>query len=188
MLLSDTEIHEAVLSGHLIVDPFVFENIQPASIDLRLHSELLVPPSAPVRGLILNPEELNVSDHLLRYSDRVDISGIRGWILEPGQLVIGQTLEFIDLPNDLAGRVEGRSRLARLGIGVHITAPKIDPGFRNQITLEIFNSGPWTVELSGGMTICALLIERLGRPAEEGYHGVFQGSAGASGQDAGTAR
>ena len=180
MLLSDGEIREAVESGHLVIEPFSGDNLQSASIDLRLHPELLVPPSAPVRGLILNPEELNISDHLLRYSDRVDISGVRGWILEPGQLVLGQTLEFVEVPLDLAGRVEGRSRLARLGIGVHITAPKIDPGFHNQITLEIFNAGQWTIELSGGMTICTLLIERLGRPAEEGYHGVFQGRAGTS--------
>ena len=107
MLLSDREIREAVESGHLVIEPFSSDNLQAASIDLRLYSELLVPPNAPVRGLILNTEELNVQDHLLRYSDRVDISGRRGWILEPSQLVIGQTLEIVELPGDLAGRVEG---------------------------------------------------------------------------------
>ena len=80
------------------------------------------------------------------------------------------------MPLDLSGRVEGRSRLARLGVGVHITAPKIDPGFRNRITLEMYNLGPWTIELTGGMTICTLLLERLSRPAQSGYDGMFQGS------------
>ena len=175
MLLSDGEIREAVESGHLIIEPFSAGNVQSASVDLRLHHELLVQPGAPVQGIILDPRALNVSDLLSRYSEREDISGTRRWRFEPGRFVIGQTLETIGLPFDLAGRVEGRSRLARLGVGVHITAPKIDPGFLNRITLEIFNIGQWTVELSEGMTICTLLIERLGRPAEEGYRGVFQG-------------
>jgi dCTP deaminase len=65
--------------------------------------------------------------------------------------VIGQTPEQVTLTTALAGRVEGRSRLARLGIGVHITAPKIDPGFSNNITLEMFNIGPSTIRLQAGM-------------------------------------
>ena len=80
------------------------------------------------------------------------------------------------MSNRLSGRVEGRSRLARLGVGVHITAPKIDPGFHNQITLEIFHLGNTTVEISSNMIICTLLVERLGHPAGEGYQGMFQGS------------
>ena len=83
---------------------------------------------------------------------------------------------MVGLPLDLAGRVEGRSRLARLGLGVHVTAPKIDPGFRNRITLEMFNLGPWTIGLTANMRICSLVVEQLGRPAQGGYQGVFQGS------------
>ena len=79
------------------------------------------------------------------------------------------------MPLDLAGRVEGRSRLARLGVGVHITAPKVDSGFRNRITLEMYNLSPWTMELSDGVTICTLMVERLHRPADSGYDGIFQG-------------
>lgn len=175
MLLSDGEIRESVESGHLVIEPFSADNLQSASIDLRLYPELLVQPSVHVRGITLNSQELNISDHLSRYSEREDISGTRRWRFAPGGFVIGQTLEIIGLPFDLAGRVEGRSRLARLGVGVHITAPKIDPGFRNRVTLEMFNIGPWTVELTGGMVICTLLIERLGRPTEAGYRGIFQG-------------
>ena len=72
--------------------------------------------------------------------------------------------------------VEGKSSLARLGVGVHITAPKIDPGFNNSITLEMYNFGPFTVQLRKGMEICVLILERLGRPAKQGYSGQFQGS------------
>ena len=175
MLFSGGEIQEAIESGHLVVEPFSANSIQPASIDLRLYPELQVCPIAPVRGITLDSELLNISEHINRYADREDISGSLSWRFQPGQFIIGQTLEMVEMPLDLAGWVEGRSRLARLGVGVHITAPKIDPGFRNRITLEMYNLGPWTIELSGGMKICTLLIERLGKPAETGYTGMFQG-------------
>ena len=175
MLLSDGEIREAVTSGHLGIEPFSAGNLQSASIDLRLYWEIQAAGREPVRGMTLDPETLNIQDHINRYTDLVDISREQTWRFGPGQFVIGQTLERVEMPLDLAGRIEGRSRLARLGVGVHITAPKIDPGFRNRITLEMYNLGPWTIALSGGMTICTLMVEQLRQPADRGYDGMFQG-------------
>ncbi len=68
-------------------------------------------------------------------------------ILEPGHFVLAQTHESITIPDNLIGWVEGRSSWARLGISIHITAPKIDPGFRDHITLEMANVGEKAVEL-----------------------------------------
>lgn len=177
MLLSDREIREAVEAGQLLIDPFDLASgaVQPASVDLRLASAIRVQRDAAVSGVVLDPETLNVSDHLSRYTELVDISN--GWDFKPNGFIIGETVEVVGLPLNLAGRVEGRSRLARLGVGVHITAPKIDPGFHNTITLEIYNLGPWTLRLTAGMRICSLLVERLGTPAEQGYAGIFQGNA-----------
>ena len=95
--------------------------------------------------------------------------------MHPQQFVIGATLEHISLSTKLGARVEGKSRLARVGVGVHVTAPKIDPCFDNHITLEIFNLGPWTVMLQNEMDICSLILEPLGEPALSGYEGMFQG-------------
>ena len=176
-MLSGEEIQEEIQSGNLVIEPVpAAHSVQPASIDLRLYSEINVAGRETVRGMTLDPETLNIDDHIARYTDKVDISGTRTRRLEPGRFVVAQTLEFVEMPLDLSGRVEGRSRLARLGVGVHITAPKIDPGFRNRITLEMYNLGPWTIGLTGGMTICTLLLERLSRPAQSGYDGMFQGS------------
>ena len=175
MLLSNGEIREALASGDLEIVGYNPDSgsIQPASIDLHLDTTLQLQSATPISGVTIDTETLDITDHITRYSERADISN--GWRLGSGRFVIGQTLEIVKLPLHLSGRVEGRSRLARLGVGVHITAPKIDPGFHNHITLEIFNLGPWTIELKGGMTICTLLVERLGRPAESGYSGIFQG-------------
>lgn len=178
MLLSNGEIRDAIASGELEIagyDPGS-GSLQPASIDLHLDAMLQLQSAAPISGVTIDTEAVDITDHIARYSEKADISN--GWRFAPGRFVIGQTVEIVKLPLHLSGRVEGRSRLARLGVGVHITAPKIDPGFHNHITLEIFNLGPWTIELKGGMTICTLLVERLGKPAESGYAGIFQGSAG----------
>ena len=61
--------------------------------------------------------------------------------LEPDGFVLAQTLEYVVMPNDLMGFVEGRSSWARTGISVHLAAPKIDPGFEGTITLEMTNHG-----------------------------------------------
>ncbi len=173
MLLSDGELREAVSSGELFLDPIDLDSgvLQPASIDLSLRATIQVQRPQPIGGVIVDPENLDVLDLLQGFTDEVDISGGRDF--RPGEFVIGRTVEFLRLPWDLAGRVEGRSRLARLGVGVHITAPKIDPGFNGPITLEIYNLGPWTLRMKAGMKICSLAVERLGRPAEQGYSGIF---------------
>ena len=177
MLLSDGELQEAIDSRELFFDPLPLEgSIQPASIDLRLGATIRVQSERPIPGVTLDPEALDVTRHIDAYTQREDLSGGASWRLDPGRFVIGQTLERVGLPFHLGGRLEGRSRLARLGVGVHVTAPKIDPGFNNNITLEIFNLGPWTVELKAGMRICTLIVERLGRAAQAGYGGVFQGT------------
>lgn len=175
MLLSDGEIQLALESGELIVDPSPSSSsLQPASIDLKLDTVIRIQKSGTA-GITLDPIELDVNSYIRDYTDEVSISS-DGYTLRPGAFIIGKTVETVGLSNRLSGRVEGRSRLARLGVGVHITAPKIDPGFHNQITLEIFHLGTTNVKLSSGMTICTLLIERLGHPAGSGYHGMFQGS------------
>jgi dCTP deaminase len=97
-------------------------------------------------------------------------------------LVLGWTREYVDLKTDarLAGRVEGKSSLARLGLGVHITAPTIHSGFKGRIRLEIINHGDVPIRLRSGMRICQLILETtLGTP-ERGYRGQFLGQSAIS--------
>ena len=95
--------------------------------------------------------------------------------LKPNQFILGQTLEYIELPNYLAARIEGKSSLARLGISIHATAPTVQAGYAGKLTLEITRIGPFRVMLKPGMAIAQLIVERLGLPAVQGYSGQFQG-------------
>ena len=177
MILSDIQIQEAMATGDLAVVPFDPDSraIQPASIDLRLGPEILDPGINPVAGIYIDPNKIDVDDFIRSQSTTRDLSR-ETFFLQPRQFVTGATLEHISLSTKLGARVEGKSRLARVGVGVHVTAPKIDPGFSNHITLEIFNLGPWTVILQNEMSICSLILEPLGQPARSGYEGMFQGT------------
>ncbi|MEE9285573.1 MAG: dCTP deaminase [Dehalococcoidia bacterium] len=179
MILSDGEIWDALESGELEIDPLPQDGsaIQPSSIDLLLDPVLRVQREDAVKGIVVDPTELDVVDYINRFTDPVDLSDGRPYEMRPGAFVIGQTKERIRLPLNIAARVEGKSSLARLGVSVHFTAPKIDPGYDNRITLELYNFGPFTIRLSSNMKICVLIVERLGQPAKQGYRGRFQGTS-----------
>ena len=177
MILSDGEIWDALEAGDIVISAPQDEQIsvQPSSVDLRLGPTLLVHSHNPIPGVTIDPAAVDVMDHLERYCEKVDISNGSTYEIKPQSFVIGSTLERIEIPLDLAGRVEGKSSLARFGLAVHITAPKIDPGFKNPITLEMFNLGPFPLKLTYMMKICSLTFERLGRTSKQGYEGQFQG-------------
>jgi dCTP deaminase len=108
-----------------------------------------------------------------------------GFLIAPGRFYLGWTQERIQLPHRsrLAARVEGKSSLARLGLGVHVTAPTIHAGFGfsdldpsfvgSPIQLEIWNTGPLPVILRPGLRICQLIFEWVDGTPEQGYAGQF---------------
>lgn len=181
MLLSDGGLRMAIANEEIIIKPPIpsgDNRMQPASIDLNLHHEIQMPIDS-INNEALTVEIAKLKDinaFINETTKRIDITEQQGIDLAPGDFILGKTEQWIQLSNGLSGRVEGRSSLARLGIGVHLTAPKIDPGFQNHITLEIFNLGKRRIKLSSGMPICTLLIERLGQPAGTIYQGKFQGT------------
>lgn len=118
-----------------------------------------------------NPEETLKQ---LTIPKTIDASG---YALPPDHLVLGWTREYIELPTHarIAARVEGKSSRARIGLGIHITAPTIHAGFKGRVRLEMVNHGTYPILLSPRMPICQLVFEQtLGTP-EKGYSGIFLG-------------
>jgi deoxycytidine triphosphate deaminase len=135
---------------------------------------LFTPPARPTSDIV----------RLMREQVTTLILSTEGFILKPGAFVLGWTEEHICLPypSRLAARVEGRSSLARLGVGVHVTAPTIHAGFGfvddpqhvgTRIRLAIWNCGPLHVCLEKGMNICQLILEEVHGTPDKGYQGVF---------------
>jgi dCTP deaminase len=181
LILTDREIQAAIQNKQIVVDPLPSEvAYSSTSLDLTLSKFLRIWKTTDVKGVeeIVCPatEGYKFNDFARRYSETKEL-GVDGHVVDPKSFVLGWTEENIQLPvsSRLAARVEGKSSLARLGIGIHITAPTIHAGFKGPIQLEICNHGLLKVRLIPGMPVCQLIFEQtLGIP-EKGYTGQFYG-------------
>jgi dCTP deaminase len=189
MILSDRENKLAQHRDHIrIAPPPPDSAISSTSVDLTLHEEITIwtlqqdGRESPVVAYPARPN-FDVREFLRQYGNALLLSS-EGFILKPGAFVLGWTEERIRLPHAsrLAARVEGRSSMARLGVGIHVTAPTIHSGFGEtadpqypgtRIQLEIWNCGPFHVCLEKGMKICQLLLEEVHGTPEKGYAGAF---------------
>lgn len=155
MILSDKSIRRGLRDGGMLeVEPQPFETqIQPASLDVRL------------------------GEKLYNVDDDVTIEGSPTHVLHPDTRYIGHTIETVDLPNDIAAQLTGRSTIGRMGIIVHKTAGFIDPGFSGEVTLELYNLSDSAVRLDVGQRIGQLVFMPLDRPSS-GYDGKYQNQSG----------
>ena len=143
--------------------------VQPSSVDVRLDSLFRV--FNNTRYTHIDPAQQQ--DELTSLVEPVNGEP---FVLHPGEFVLGSTLELCTLPDDLAGRLEGKSSLGRLGLLTHSTAGFIDPGFSGHITLELSNVANLPITLWPGMKIGQLCILRLTSPAEHPYGSARVGS------------
>lgn len=137
-----------------------------SSIDLRLGN--VFARLKPREGLIVQPARgFDPTDHIEieRPTEGGFLTGGPVFRLPPGQFRLAFTLESVTLPPGLAANVQGKSSLARSGLAVHITAPHIHPGWSGNITLELYNHGPWTLELVPGEDlVCQLILYKVTSP------------------------
>ena len=171
MRLCDSDIVAALNDGRIGIEPRPDDRvISGVSVDLRLGHRFRVFSShtIPFIDLSGSRDEVNQSVEKVM-GDEILISEQDTFVLHPGELALGTTLESITLPDDLVGWLDGRSSLARLGLMVHVTAHRIDPGWSGNIVLEFFNSGKLPLALRPGMAIGAMSFETLTGPAERPY-------------------
>lgn len=169
MLLSDRDIKAEISAGRVKVEPFDGAMIQPSSVDVRLDRFFRV----------FENHKYSVIDPSIEQSEltrEVAVEADEEFILHPGEFVLASTYEVITLPDDIAGRLEGKSSLGRLGLLTHSTAGFIDPGFSGHITLELSNVANLPVKLFPGMKIGQLCLIKLSSPAENPYGSALYGS------------
>ena len=169
MLLSDRDLRKELEAGRLGIDPFDPAMLQPSSIDVRLDRFFRV----------FNNSQYTHIDPKLQQDELtslVEKDGDDAFVLHPGEFVLASTFELVTLPDDLAGRLEGKSSLGRLGLLTHSTAGFIDPGFTGHITLELSNVANLPITLWPGMKIGQLCLFRLTSPAENPYGSPAVGS------------
>ena len=180
MVLSDQEIWAEIMKGSLIIDPGLEPaQVGPSSIDLRLGSQFTVF-KAPEKGFetIIDLATIGDTERVAaQLGETENLKEGETFVLEPGKFVLAYTLESIELPAYLAARIEGRSSYARLGLSVHQTAPTVHATFKGQLRLEISHNGPYPCRLHPGLSICQLIVERLGSSAVSELRSEFQGQS-----------
>lgn len=169
MLLSDRSLRLSLAEQRLQVEPFDPDMVQPSSIDVRLDRWFRV--FTNHRYTHIDPAQQQ--DELTSLVEKDDDEA---FVLHPGEFVLASTFEAFTLPDDLAGRLEGKSSLGRLGLLVHSTAGFIDPGFSGHITLELSNVANLPIMLWPGMKIGQLCLFQLTSAAEHPYGTAEAGS------------
>jgi len=169
MLLSDRDIKSEIDKKRVVLEPCDLNMIQPSSVDVRL--DRLFRTFENHKYAHIDPAE-NQPD----LTREVGVASDEAFILHPGEFVLGSTYEVITLPDDIAGRLEGKSSLGRLGLLTHSTAGFIDPGFSGHVTLELSNVATLPIKLWPGMKIGQLCLFRLESPAEHPYGSAVYGS------------
>jgi dCTP deaminase len=180
VILTDREIKLSIEKQLIIIDPRPQpEAFSSTAVDLTLDPNI-TEFKKEIGGLELaidpGRRDFNFEGTLAEISEARVISA-EGHLLKPNRLVLAWTAEYVNLVshNRIAARIEGKSSLARLGLGVHITAPTIHAGFDGQIRLEMVNHSKMPIRLRAGMRICQLIFEQtLGTP-DRGYQGQFSG-------------
>lgn len=172
MKLSDRDIIQYLKAGKIAIEPQPnSDKIKGISVDLKLDNRFRVfnEHTAPYIDLSGPKDEMQkIMDTVM--GEEILIPEDGAFFLHPGELALAATFESITLPDDLVGWLDGRSSLARLGLMVHVTAHRIDPGWHGQIVLEVFNSGKLPLALRPGMDICAINFETLSSPSLKPYN------------------
>ena len=172
MRLCDRDIIQWLDEGKLVIEPRPpVERINGATADVRLGNQFRVFQGHTAAYIDLSGPKNEVNEALERVmSDEIVLPEGEAFYLHPGELALAVTLESVTLPDNVVGRLDGRSSLARLGLMVHVTAHRIDPGWHGHIVLEFFNSGKLPLALRPGMVIGALSFEPMSGSADRPYN------------------
>ena len=169
MVLSDRSIKEALEAKRIVIEPLHERDIQPASVDLHLDKVLLVFRNSSEPYIDVRKDQSDLTE-------RLEIDADKPFILHPGEFVLGGTLERIELPPDIVGRLEGKSSLGRIGLVIHSTAGYIDPGWKGHLTLELTNVARLPITLYYGMRIGQISFQMMTTEVDRPYGSSELGS------------
>lgn len=166
MILSDRDILAALEQGRIRIDPApdLAKQLGSVSIDFRLGRTFMVFEHS--RHSFIDPRQPQSIGDAMR---TIEVAEDEPFIMQPGDFALASTIESLELPDDLLGRLEGRSSIARLGITVHSTAAVFEPGWIGTATMELSNLGRMAVALYPGMRICAFSFETVSSPVMTPY-------------------
>lgn len=161
-VLADRDIRAEIENGRVVIRPYDPVDLQPSSVDLHLDRSFRVFRNNRYAYIDVRQPQPDLTELLTVADDEP-------YVLHPGEFVLGQTLEWVELPDDLVARLEGKSSLGRLGLLIHSTAGYVDPGWKGNLTLELSNVANLPIALYQGMRIGQISFFRMSGPVERPY-------------------
>ncbi len=168
-VLSDRAIQAALAQGRIKIEPCDASDVQPSSVDLHLDGSFRVFRNSRYPYIDVRVPQPDLTE-------LVAVTGDEAFVLHPGEFVLGQTLEWVELPDDLVARLEGKSSLGRLGLLIHSTAGYVDPGWKGKLTLELSNVANLPIALYAGMRIGQISFLEMSGPVARPYGSQGLGS------------
>jgi dCTP deaminase len=168
-VLSDRDIAVALKAGRIKIEPYDPVDLQPSSVDLHLDRSFRVFRNNRYPYIDVRAAQPDLTDLL-------SVADDESFVLHPGEFVLGQTLEWTELPDDLVARLEGKSSLGRLGLLIHSTAGYVDPGWKGKLTLELSNVAKLPIALYFGMKIGQISFLTMSSPVDRPYGSAGLGS------------
>jgi dCTP deaminase len=168
-VLSDRDIATALTAGHVKIEPYDPADLQPSSIDLHLDRSFRVFRNNRYPFIDVRAPQPDLTEML-------NVADDEPFVLHPGEFVLGQTIEWVELPDDLVARLEGKSSLGRLGLLIHSTAGYVDPGWKGKLTLELSNVANLPIALYFGMKIGQISFFEMSSPVDRPYGSAGLGS------------
>jgi dCTP deaminase len=168
-VLSDRDIAGALQAGRIRIDPYDSVDLQPSSVDLHLDRSFRVFRNNRYPYIDVRTPQPDLTELLTVVDDEP-------FVLHPSEFVLGQTLEWVELPADLVARLEGKSSLGRLGLLIHSTAGYVDPGWKGKLTLELSNVAKLPIALYFGMKIGQISFLSMSSPVDRPYGSAGLGS------------
>jgi len=168
-VLADRDINAAIDRGEIVIRPFDPSDVQPASVDLHLDRKFRVFRNNRYPYIDLRQPQPDLTELL-------EIRDDEPFILHPGEVVLGQTLEWVEIPDDLLAHLDGKSSLGRVGLLIHSTAGYVDPGWKGTLTLELSNVANLPIALYFGMKIGQISFVRMSSPVDKPYGSPELGS------------
>lgn len=158
-VLSDGDIIDQLDAGRIVCRPLDTLDVQPSSIDVHLSN---------VFRVLMPTYHTDIRDPSATPTMELTMRGVP-FLLKPGGFVLGSTVEWIEIPDDIVARLEGRSSLGRIGLVIHSTAGYVDPGWKGQLTLEMGNLSEATIELWPGASIGQIAFQWMSSSVDRAY-------------------
>lgn len=167
MILSDKTLKKMLATKAIKCEPLTEQSIQGASIDCRIGNHFLVTEDHQMDLIDMNQE--------IKYREIVADS----IVIPPKSFILGTTMEYLELPDDMTVFIEGRSSVGRMGLFIE-NAGWVDPGFKGNLTLELYNANTLPIRIYAGRRLCQLIFAQMDRKADmpygsHPYSGKYQG-------------